>query len=104
MAHIGKDQLAATISERLGGAIPRLNILAAIEVVCDEFADLLAAGESVRVAQFGTLGLCSHHPHRFVVPSGRSGYVKKATSVKFYPSAAFKRLIQDRRAFFSKRA
>lgn len=101
MTTINKDALAAIISKRLDGVIPKAIIYDAINVICDELSENLINRESVVISNFGILDTYTHHGHEGVnISSGEMNCIEPFINAKFIPHENLLTLLNRRKKKF----
>jgi len=104
MKVIDRKALVEKLYKRFGGAIPKLLIRDALQVICSDLCSRLSDQESVSVKGFGTLHTYEYGGHQGVdIASGELRMTEPFLNIRFVPHKNFSDLIDQKKSFFLKR-
>ncbi len=99
-----RKALVEKLYKRFGGAIPKLLIHDALQVICNDLCSRLTDRESVSVKGFGILHTYEYGGHKGVdIASGETRMTEPFFNVRFVPHKNFSDLIDQKKSFFLKR-
>lgn len=99
---IGRKDIVEAIYFRLDKSIKSKYITQSVNVICEELSIYLKENNSITVKNFGTLNPYLFHSHKgYNVHTGFVQEYPEFWSVKFHTHDSFRKLMEEKREYFS---
>ena len=103
MTRINKSQLTDRVYKRLNGAVPKMAINDAINVIFNTLTQKITKGDPVFVDNFGLLEQKTCAGHKIMnIGSGEDEYVEEYVTVVLIPHKTLTDFIDQKRNYFKK--
>ncbi len=103
MKVIDRKQLTEKVYKRFDGALSKLILYDALQVMCEDLRDRIAEGQSVSIHNFGTFHQYEYKSRKTVdINSGELRETRAFTNIRFVPNKVFSDLINQKKSFFNK--